>query len=224
MTLFHKKYRHIDLRALLVRTIDSFQGNERPVTFVDLTVTDQIGFVRDGSRLNVALSRAQHASYVVGSADNIDNLKRVGKFLQGVLSYARRNKALATVTDVPESPYVDVDGEMFRSPPMNEGDNDDDDATTGWEWSAGAVDTGADPSNQATATVEEASATKVALASEGSEEPADGEATDTGAAPSTAVEKSVDYGQGTGLWKARRTCWGKSYGYCCDSLGHSYCW
>jgi superfamily I DNA and/or RNA helicase len=67
MTLFHEEHRQIDVRAFLVRTIDSFQGNERPVTFFffffffvfwDLTVTDRIGFVGDGIRLNAVLSRA----------------------------------------------------------------------------------------------------------------------------------------------------------------------
>ena len=43
---------------------DSFQGNERPVPFVGLTVTGHTVFMRDGSRLTIALLRAKHASYI----------------------------------------------------------------------------------------------------------------------------------------------------------------
>lgn len=56
-----------DLRALTVEKFDSFQGREKSVIIADLTVTNNIGFLDDGPRINVALSRARDGLIIVGA-------------------------------------------------------------------------------------------------------------------------------------------------------------
>lgn len=48
-----------------VKTIDSFQGGEAPLVIFDTTATEGPGFLKQRSRLNVALSRARAAMYVI---------------------------------------------------------------------------------------------------------------------------------------------------------------
>jgi uncharacterized protein len=57
-----------------VGTVDKFQGREAPVAIVSMAASAHadvprgIGFLLDRHRLNVAISRAQHAAYLVRSS------------------------------------------------------------------------------------------------------------------------------------------------------------
>merc|ERR1719471_2297326 len=53
--------------AVLVRTVDAFQGSECDVIVISCVRTESIGFVKESERLNVALTRARNALYVVGN-------------------------------------------------------------------------------------------------------------------------------------------------------------
>ncbi|CAH1398076.1 unnamed protein product [Nezara viridula] len=55
------------LRQLSVNTIDSYQGQERDVILLSIVRTSGIGFLNDHQRLNVALTRARKALYIVGN-------------------------------------------------------------------------------------------------------------------------------------------------------------
>lgn len=63
----HQNDHSLDLDKLSVRKIDSFQGGESPIVIFDMTVTTHAGFLDDKTRLNVALSRAKNALYIVGN-------------------------------------------------------------------------------------------------------------------------------------------------------------
>jgi len=66
--------RHLDeagLRGVLVGTVDKFQGREAPVVFFSLAASSAedaprgISFLLNRNRVNVAISRAEYAAYVV---------------------------------------------------------------------------------------------------------------------------------------------------------------
>ena len=64
----HENHPEISYDIFLAHTVDAFQGGEAPVVILDLTFTDHAGFMREPSRLNVSLSRAQCGSYVLCAA------------------------------------------------------------------------------------------------------------------------------------------------------------
>ncbi|KAJ5780761.1 hypothetical protein N7457_005921 [Penicillium paradoxum] len=67
LTEQHQKSRSLGLRDVSVKKIDSFQGGESPIVIFDLTVTTNLGFLDDETRLNVALSRAKEGLYILGN-------------------------------------------------------------------------------------------------------------------------------------------------------------
>ncbi|KAK4869983.1 hypothetical protein LT330_005707 [Penicillium expansum] len=67
LTLEHRNDRSLGLDKVSMKKIDSFQGGESPIVIFDMTVTTHAGFLDDKTRLNVALSRAKNALYVVGN-------------------------------------------------------------------------------------------------------------------------------------------------------------
>ncbi|KGO37157.1 hypothetical protein PEXP_001820 [Penicillium expansum] len=67
VTLEHRNDRSLGLDKVSVKKIDSFQGGESPIVIFDMTVTTHAGFLDDKTRLNVAISRAKNALYVVGN-------------------------------------------------------------------------------------------------------------------------------------------------------------
>ncbi|KAK6515880.1 hypothetical protein TWF281_004471 [Arthrobotrys megalospora] len=57
------------LEGLTISNVDSFQGRERPIIIVDLVRSNTsraIGFLRKEGRINVAFSRAQYKTIVIG--------------------------------------------------------------------------------------------------------------------------------------------------------------
>ncbi|KAJ6133047.1 hypothetical protein N7471_008262 [Penicillium samsonianum] len=69
LALDHRNDPSLGLDKLPVKKIDSFQGGESPIVIFDMTVTTHAGFLDDKTRLNVALSRARNALYVVGNIE-----------------------------------------------------------------------------------------------------------------------------------------------------------
>lgn len=61
-------------KELLIRTIDSFQGQEKEIIILSLVRSNQdgvIGFLKDYRRMNVALTRAKEKLFVVGDSSTI---------------------------------------------------------------------------------------------------------------------------------------------------------
>ena len=76
----------------MIGTVDKFQGQEAPVAIYSLTASDGesaprgLDFLLDPNRLNVAISRAQCLSVVVGSphlvtgiSTSVDNVKCISR-------------------------------------------------------------------------------------------------------------------------------------------------
>ena len=84
-----------DLRELLeaasiyIQTIDSFQGQERDIILVSLVrsnAANQIGFLSDYRRMNVALTRAKRKLIVIGDSATLGN----DRFYQDFLDYVEK--------------------------------------------------------------------------------------------------------------------------------------
>ena len=58
-----------DAPAVRVGTVDGFQGQEADIVVLSCTRTQNMGFLSDERRLNVALTRARQALLIVGSAE-----------------------------------------------------------------------------------------------------------------------------------------------------------
>ncbi|XP_044733813.1 helicase sen1-like isoform X2 [Chrysoperla carnea] len=52
---------------IVVNTVDGFQGQEKDIIILSCVRTEGFGFLADDQRLNVALTRAKHAFYIVGN-------------------------------------------------------------------------------------------------------------------------------------------------------------
>jgi len=61
-------------KEILIRTIDSFQGQEKEIIILSLVRSNQegiIGFLKDYRRMNVALTRAKEKLFVIGDSSTI---------------------------------------------------------------------------------------------------------------------------------------------------------
>ncbi len=56
-----------EARTLRVSTVDGFQGSEEDVVIVSCVRTKSVGFTEEAERLNVALTRARFALFIVGN-------------------------------------------------------------------------------------------------------------------------------------------------------------
>lgn len=54
-------------RSITVHTIDGVQGQEKDVIILSTVRTNGIGFLSDYQRMNVALTRAKRALYILGN-------------------------------------------------------------------------------------------------------------------------------------------------------------
>lgn len=58
----------VDDGAILVSTVDAFQGGERDIILISCARTSTVGFTDNAERLNVALTRARHHLIIIGNA------------------------------------------------------------------------------------------------------------------------------------------------------------
>jgi len=64
-------FRQIPTAASFVEvdTVDSFQGREKDIIIISCVRTDDTGFLKNPSRLNVALTRAKYSLLMIGDAE-----------------------------------------------------------------------------------------------------------------------------------------------------------
>lgn len=74
-------------KALQIHTIDSFQGQEKDIIYISLTRSNaqqQIGFLSDIRRMNVAMTRAKKKLIIIGDSSTVGQ----HPFYKGLLDYA----------------------------------------------------------------------------------------------------------------------------------------
>ncbi len=80
------------IKQLQVNTIDSFQGQEKDVIYVSLTRSNaeqEIGFLADTRRMNVAMTRARKKLIVIGDSSTVGHHDFYGGFLDYIGSLGR---------------------------------------------------------------------------------------------------------------------------------------
>ncbi|MCH5597077.1 AAA domain-containing protein [Niabella ginsengisoli] len=83
-------------QKMRISTIDSFQGQEKPVIVLSLVRSNdncEIGFLKDYRRMNVAITRAQQQLIIIGDSATIG----ADPFYQSVLEYIEKHGAYRTV-------------------------------------------------------------------------------------------------------------------------------
>ena len=78
-----------------IQTIDSFQGQERDVIIISLVRSNdsnEIGFLRDYRRMNVAMTRAKKKLVIIGDSATLGN----DSFYSDMLSYIEKNGSYRT--------------------------------------------------------------------------------------------------------------------------------
>ena len=82
---------------LEVNTVDAFQGQEKDIIIFSCVRTggSGIGFLKDIRRLNVAITRAKYAFYIVGNPKTL----MVDKTWSNLLHHFNQNRKLVTIDD-----------------------------------------------------------------------------------------------------------------------------
>lgn len=83
------------LHSLSIKTIDGFQGEERDVIYISLVRSNEkqeIGFLNDLRRMNVAITRAKKKLVVIGDSSTIG----ASKFYNSFLEYCEKHGAYRT--------------------------------------------------------------------------------------------------------------------------------
>ncbi len=83
------------LHSLSIKTIDGFQGEERDVVYISLVRSNEkqeIGFLNDLRRMNVAITRAKKKLVVIGDSSTIG----ASKFYNSFLEYCEKHGAYRT--------------------------------------------------------------------------------------------------------------------------------
>ncbi|RDH34220.1 hypothetical protein BDQ94DRAFT_169739 [Aspergillus welwitschiae] len=92
LTQLHLEDPSAGYNLVLIKTIDSFQGGEASVVLYDTTATDGPGHQKHCGRLNVAISRARAAMYVVA---NVGELNKATEVQRGTFSSMNHQASVA---------------------------------------------------------------------------------------------------------------------------------
>jgi ATP-dependent RNA/DNA helicase IGHMBP2 len=76
--------------VITINTIDAFQGQERDIIYISLVRSNekqQIGFLSDARRMNVAMTRAKKKLIIIGDSATIGGHKFYSDFIEYVEVY-----------------------------------------------------------------------------------------------------------------------------------------
>jgi len=54
-----------------VNTVDAYQGREKDIIIISTVRTEELGFLNDYRRMNVAITRAKHFMWIVGNSKSL---------------------------------------------------------------------------------------------------------------------------------------------------------
>lgn len=86
-------------KQIRISTIDSFQGQEKPVIILSLVRSNtdgQIGFLKDYRRMNVAMTRAKEKMIVIGDSSTIG----ADPFYANLLNFAEKINAYRSIWEI----------------------------------------------------------------------------------------------------------------------------
>lgn len=78
-----------------VATVDSFQGQESDIVIISTTRTNSFGFVINARRINVSLSRAKFACFIVGNKKIFES----NTHWKNLLNYITQGKSMFNISD-----------------------------------------------------------------------------------------------------------------------------
>lgn len=93
--------RKINPDNIAVHTVDGFQGDEKDIiiiSFVRANQHNQIGFLSDFRRLNVAITRAKDALYILGKANTFKNAP--ANEVSELLDFLRKTKSIKSFEEI----------------------------------------------------------------------------------------------------------------------------
>ncbi|KAF2072784.1 hypothetical protein CYY_005907 [Polysphondylium violaceum] len=90
---FKSKFKNLD--NITINTVDGFQGQQQDIIFFSTVRVLNIGFLGDVRRMNVALSRAKYANFILGNL----NLLSTHKEWKEYLDYVAKNKGMVLFTE-----------------------------------------------------------------------------------------------------------------------------
>ncbi len=86
-------------RGMEVRTVDGFQGRQKEVIVLSMVRSNQareVGFLEDTRRINVSITRAKKACFIVGDSETLNS----DQGLRSFIGYCKAIGALVPITAV----------------------------------------------------------------------------------------------------------------------------
>ena len=89
------------------RTVDSMQGQENRLVFLDTVIADRIGFLNLKNRINISCSRGMDALVLIANTKAVFNVRPgMRRHLGNVFTHVKEIKAEVNITETPPNEYV----------------------------------------------------------------------------------------------------------------------
>lgn len=111
---------HFINENLFISTVDSFQGQEKPIIILNTVRTSQLGFLTNPNRINVSLSRSCGYLFLIGNF----NIYRNNAIWKELLDYIGNKGAIRNADFIKESCSTPLQiASSIESEPSTEAEN-----------------------------------------------------------------------------------------------------